>query len=146
MTVQLTLELLLRHGMNPHNGMIIRHRSLTTPDYVKPYSMLIVFECPLLVKIFLLDDHRVAILDLPLDKIYCLNANAVHQYTLAQIQTFTRPGYKFIIIVLIPINGLATPKLNLSTTFKLLPHLSLLINLVRCLPQIIRHPSEICVV
>ena len=131
--------------MNPLHGMIIRHQFLTIRDYVKLYLTIIVLECLLLVKTSLLDDHRVAEPNHQIHEIRLPNLHAVHQYILVLIQMFTRPGYKFIIIAPTPINGLVTPKLNLSTTLKLLPHLSLLINLVRCLPQIIRHPSEICV-
>ena len=127
--------------MNLRHGMIILRQFLTIRDYVKPYSTPIAFECLLLVKIFLLDDHRVAVHSHPLNQTKCSRLNAVHQYTLVPIQIFIRHGYKFIIIAPTPINGLVTPKLKLLMPLQLF--LLLLVTLVQCLQCTMRHLFEI---
>ena len=99
--------------------------------------MPIALECRLLVETLFLDVPNVVDPNLPLNKVQRPTFNAVFQFTPALIQTFIHPGYKSIIIVPIPINGLVTLKLNLSTPLEPLIRLFLLTTLVQCLQQTI---------
>ena len=120
-TAQFTLEHLPHRGMNRRNGTITHQASHIILDYVKPYLMPIVLECLLSVKIFPLDDHRVAVPDLPYNHPCRSVFNVVHQSILVPILIFIHPGYKSIIIAPIPINGLVIPKLNSSMFPEMLP-------------------------
>ena len=123
--------------------MITRQVFPTILDYVKLCSTPIALECRLLIKTFSLVIHNVVDRNLPLNDIHRLKFSAVCQFTPVQTQTFIRRGYKFTIIVLTPINGLVTPKLNLSTLLFL--HLSPLITPVQPLSAMIHLHSEIYV-
>ena len=118
--------------------MIILQLYLTIQDYVKLYSMPIVPECHPLIETLFLVVLNVVDPNLPFNEIRHLKFNVVHQFTPVQTQTFIRPGYKFIIIALIPINGLVILKLNSSTPPELFPHLPPLVTFVQS-PQLTIH-------